>query len=667
MNSNKHISRIKFVLFFFALFLLLFNCTNPSDDLSQYIEAKHYLNHSDTVNYVGMNTCKECHLTIYQTFIRTGMGLSFDTANRKKSLAKIDPDSILFDSNKNLYYQPYWHEDTLWLREYRTDKGIVSYERIEKVNFVIGSGQHTNSHIYLSGNYAYQSPFTYYTQDGLFDFPPGFEDGYNSRFDRKIGLECMSCHNGFPDFVLGSENKYNRIPDGIDCERCHGPGEIHVMLKKKNILVDTSKFIDYSIVNPAKMSLKLQTDLCARCHLQGTMVLKPGKSFYDFKPGMPLSDVMDIFMPLFQGGKEDFIMASHYERFVQSTCYLSSDEGFTCTNCHNPHISTKETSRKKFQDACLTCHPNPDDCSEDMSFRNKINNECVSCHMRMSGTRDIPHVTIHDHKISIPPTTEQLESERIFKGLLPVNNSNTDNLTKARGYLLEYETYHADPNYLDSAYYWLMKDKIENSDYFFNALINYYFLENEFSSIIHEVESKGIQVVLDSFLTVMDYSNYDAWTSYRIGQAYENKGNLLISGYFYKKAIDLAPFNLEFQNKYGSFLLLSGKLADAINVFEFILSEDRKFAPAFVNLAFANLKMNNIAKAKELIFTALKLDPDNEHALINLAEIYLYENNMLETKKTINTLLMINPQHSKALMIRQKITLNENSTMNQIH
>ena len=623
--------------------------------MTRYLDADDYLNHNDTVKYVGMNTCKECHVKIYQSYIRTGMGLSFDTANRKKSAVKIGPDSILFDTYKNLHYHPFWEGDTLWLREFRNDNGVVSFERVEKIDYVIGSGQHTNSHIYLSGNYAYQTPFTYYTQDGMFDFPPGFEEGFNSRFDRKIGLECMTCHNGFPDFVLGSENKYNRIPDGIDCERCHGPGEIHVMLKKKNILVDTSKYIDYSIVNPAKLSMKLQTDLCARCHLQGTMVLKPGKTFYDFKPGMILSDVMDIFMPAFEGGKEDFIMASHYERFVQSTCYLSSNGGFACTNCHNPHISKTETSRKKFQDVCVTCHSGPNDCSEKVEVRDEKNNECVICHMRESGTRDIPHVRIHDHKISIPQTPEQIASERVFKGLISVNNEKTDNLTRARGYLLEFETYHADPNYLDSAFYWLSKSNIENKDYYFNALINYYFLENEYSAIVQEVESKGIQVVLDTFLTVKDFSNYDAWTSYRIGQAYESRGNLMISGYFYKKAIDLAPYNLEFQNKYGSFLLLSGRIPDASKVFEFIISEDKKYSPAYVNLAFANTKLNNIEKAKELVSQALELDPDNEHALLNLAEIYLFENNIFEAKKVINTLLLLNPRNSKALLMHEKM------------
>ena len=88
----------------------------------------------------------------------------------------------------------------------------------------------------------------------------------------------MSCHNAFPHFNLGSENKFEKIPTGIDCERCHGPGGLHVANIQSGQLVDTSKFFDYSIVNPINLSIELQNELCSRCHVQGNSVLKYEKS-----------------------------------------------------------------------------------------------------------------------------------------------------------------------------------------------------------------------------------------------------------------------------------------------------------------------------------------------------------------------------------------------------
>jgi len=642
------------LVFYSSILVFLLSCS-PPDIGFIYTDDKGYLNLHDSVEYMGMHVCKECHFTIYQSYIRTGMGLSFDNANKQKSVAVIGEDSILFDPYKNLYYKPFWKNDSLFVKEYRLENDKEIYSRTEKINYVVGSGQHTNSHFYLSGNYTYQVPVTYYTQDGKFDFPPGFADGNNSRFSRKIGLECMSCHNGFPDFVKGSENKYNFIPDGIDCERCHGPGELHVKLKKSGFLVDTAKYIDFSIVNPAKLNQKLQIDLCARCHLQGTMVLKPGKSFFDFKPGMELTEVMDIFMPLFEGGKEDLIMASHFERLSQSSCYVNSDEKFSCSNCHNPHISNLETDKNIYDNFCSDCHKKgKDECSLPIAKRQFNGNKCVKCHMPETASRDIPHVKIHDHKISIPPTEEKLNEKRIFKGMVSINNPNTDSLTIARGYLLEYETYHADPNYLDSAQYYLQQLKQADSNYFFNAWINLYFLQNDYNGIIKYVEKYGVQYLLNNYLTTKDFLNYDAWTSYRIGQAYEDKENYLLADYFYKNTIELAPFNLEFQNKYGSLLVKTDNLTEALNVFEFIVSKDPKYTSAHVNIGYVYMQLRDMETATKYFEKALNLDPDNLQALLNFAGINIYRGNNEKALNLVKRILNLEPDNQMAkAMLKQ--------------
>jgi hypothetical protein len=409
-----------------------------------------YLNHHDSARYVGMQTCRQCHASIYDTYIQTGMGSSLGLATKKKSAASFQGSEI-YDRFSDLHYKALWHQDSLHIKEFRLLGKDTVHLRTEQVNYIIGSGQHTNSHLQSVNGYLNQMPMTYYTQSKKWDLPPGFENGVNTRFTRKIGLECMSCHNAYPDFVKGSENKYRAVPLGIDCERCHGPGSIHVAQRQTKSAIDTSKFIDYSIVNPAKLSVDAQFDICQRCHLQGNSVLKEGKSFLDYKPGQKLSDFISVFLPKYKNGEDDFIMASHADRLKQSPCFIRSAEkagntnqlkpyrnALTCVTCHNPHVSVRHAGPDLFNNKCLDCHaglPGARDMSKLEKTHTKLKkwSDCIPCHMPVSGSTDIPHVTVHDHFIRKPVSKKEKEKIKTFVGLFSVNEKNPSALTIGQG------------------------------------------------------------------------------------------------------------------------------------------------------------------------------------------------------------------------------------------
>ena len=84
-----------------------------------------YASLNDTVKYVGMNTCKQCHQDIYNTYIETGMGKSFDVASHTKTSAKFDHPNI-YDQYKDFYYKALWQDDSLKFMEYRL-AGKVSF------------------------------------------------------------------------------------------------------------------------------------------------------------------------------------------------------------------------------------------------------------------------------------------------------------------------------------------------------------------------------------------------------------------------------------------------------------------------------------------------------------------------------------------------------------
>ena len=75
------------------LIFALVSCTRP--EISKYTE---YINHSDTVAYVGKETCKQCHYEIYESYMQTAMGQSFRFATYDNS--SIDTSKLVNDPHK---------------------------------------------------------------------------------------------------------------------------------------------------------------------------------------------------------------------------------------------------------------------------------------------------------------------------------------------------------------------------------------------------------------------------------------------------------------------------------------------------------------------------------------------------------------------------------------
>jgi tetratricopeptide (TPR) repeat protein len=698
------------IIILFSVIILVFitlRCKEPSGAKSDRPKKDSvslvYLNHSDSARYVGIQTCKLCHQDIYNSFIKTGMGKSFDLATKEKSAADYT-HATLYDKFSAFHYKAFWQKDSLFFMEYRLEGNDTTFKRVEQVNFIVGSGQHTNSHIQSVNGYFNQMPMTFYTQKKKWDLPPGFEEGNNTHFTRKIGLECMSCHNSYPDFVLGSENKFNSVPLGINCERCHGPGSIHVAQRSTGEKIDTAKYIDYSIVNPAKLSIERQFDICQRCHLQGNAILKEGKSFYDFKPGLKLSDYMSVFLPRYGGADDEFIMASHADRLKQSQCFIKSLEkskgsnslkpyqnAMTCVTCHNPHVSVRETNKQAFNQACNNCHqpkgksnllcteksvvkylkekfehpntqnsqlnsPNADEGMALSASRSALPHpDCVKCHMPSSGSTDIPHVSVHDHYIRKPISKKEKEKIKRFIGLYAINETHPDPITVARAYISQYDKFEQKPEYLDSAKKYLSDRNKDDLLKNFNALIHLNFSKSDFSQILKYVSIAGEEDLYTSILTKKSYDNLHAWTAYRIAEAFQNSGNPQRSLRWYQRAVELAPFNLDFRNKLGSVYISLSKINEAKKEFEFMLKENPKAISAYTNLGYLELAQNNVKRAADLYNKGMQLNPDYEPLLLNLAGLSIYNHDYKKAISIIERVLKKNPSNVKAKMILSQL------------
>ena len=568
------------------------------------------------------------------------MGQSFDKASPEKTAAHFDDHLAVYHEVTDFYYKPFFQDSSFYIMEFRIENGDTVFKRTEKISYIIGSGQHTNSHIIDINGYIFQAPITYYTQKGRWDMAPGF-DQQNLRFTRTLNEECITCHNHLPGFTEGSLNRFTSMPSGIECERCHGPGELHVKEMLKGNHIDTSQQTDYTIVNPGNLNRNLQMDICQRCHLQGIAVLEDEQSFFDFKPGMHLSDVMNVFLPRYSNTHEKFIMASQADRFRMSPCFLNS-ETFSCISCHHPHVSVKETGKQKYNNTCVGCHQTKTQkqCSAPADFRKQNQDDCVKCHMPPSGSIDIPHVRITDHFISKitavkqqPKDTVNREAIARFLGLELLTKTEKPPLDMARGYIALYDKYTPAMAILDSAKFYLNKVNLP-LEKTFKTKIHYHFAREEYTTILQLADQFPITNITDS------------WTAYRIGEAFFKSGEFAKTIPYYELACQ-DKYNLEFQEKLGTAYLNMRRLKKATAIFNFILKENPKRKMALCNLGYAYALSGKFQRAMAQYNRALAIDPDYVQALLNKAALLMLQEQQNGAKILLEKIIKIQPENKQ--------------------
>ena len=190
-----------------------------------------YKNTNPDVAYVGDETCKTCHAEIFESFKKTGMGLSTSPPSLSDALAEFRKPFTFQNEKLGRSFTSFVKKGKFFHQEIETKPGGTVYSDTREVAYAVGSGSQGRSYIVASGDYLFMSPLSFYTRPGKWDLTPGYEEGLFEGFSRPVTDLCVYCHTGLPQPVSGTLNRFKWPPFrflAIGCERCHGPGALHV-------------------------------------------------------------------------------------------------------------------------------------------------------------------------------------------------------------------------------------------------------------------------------------------------------------------------------------------------------------------------------------------------------------------------------------------------------
>ncbi len=384
----------------------------PRDPRLDY--AGPFCNVRPDVHYVPDSRCAECHAEVCRTFAAHPMGRSTLPTAQAPSPPTGPQQNNPFEARGSQYRVVHEGGKTYHRRTKTGPDGRPVAELDWPVDYVVGSGARGYSYLTDRDGFLFETPVSWYSQKKAWDLSPGFGDAYLT--GRPAVPDCLFCHTNRADHRDGTVNGYGRPPfDGtaIGCQRCHGPGELHVASPGKG-----PDGVDPTIVNPRHLDRPLREAVCEQCHLTGEQrVLRRGRDLYDYRPGLPPELFWSVFVRA-PGEKEGRKAVGHVEQTDQSRCFRG-DPSFGCASCHDPHAKPPPERRVAYyRDRCLQCHRQKG-CSlpEAERLRRSPADSCIDCHMPRYGSSDIPHTASTDHRVLREPAAAPADAKPAGDGL----------------------------------------------------------------------------------------------------------------------------------------------------------------------------------------------------------------------------------------------------------
>ena len=546
--------------------------------------------------YASPDACASCHRRTAQTYSQTGMARSFAKVRvGTPQFADVETDSQMLHAASGRHYTMEERDGQFFQRRHTIGFDGRPANAIElSADYVIGSGNHARTFLHQDADGRLREmPVSWYAdRGGYWAMSPGYDRPAHLDFRRVISADCMACHNGYPRGAVTDAGNgpgfAEPLPEGIDCQRCHGPGQAHIDWVEAGDRAAARR----AIVNPASLDRERQIETCLQCHLETTssplpfQIRRYERPPFSYVPGNALGDHFLHFDHAAGSGREDKfeIVGSASYRLRQSACFLRSE--MTCVTCHNPHdIPRGAAAVQHYVAVCQSCHTGTHGettgtgvpaLARDAAGASAT---CLDCHMPKRRAEDAVHVVMTDHLIQRHRPQGDL--------LAPREEAENFEAGAYRGEVVPYY-----PTTLPSL--------------------------------------PGTELYL-ALAQVQQGSNLEVGIG-RLLQAIETH----------------APVRPEFYYELGRAYAKRSNYEAVIRWCEEALRRDPSFAPALRELADAAVELGKLAQAAQALEQAVALQPKDADALGSLGNVYLQQGRTAEARTALQRALALDAHLPRA-------------------
>ena len=611
--------------------------------------------------YVDPAACAGCHRHIWETYRRTGMGRAWAVPREEAAVEDFTRSNTYYHRASDRHYTTYWKDGKVHQRRHQIGFGGQQTNVVEKeAHFVVGSGNHVRTYLHRTPQgRLVELPLGWYSaKGGYWAMNPGYDRPDHEDFRRQVTFQCLFCHNGYPQIEEGSDATGTppifpgSLPQGIDCQRCHGPGRAHLEASQPG--KGTPEAIRRAIVNPARLTPERQLELCMQCHLESTTfplphaIVRYQRGMFSYRPGEALADyILHFDHPAGAGYDDKFEIAHAAYRLRMSACFQKSIGAMVCTTCHNPHdIPRGEAAMRHYTSVCQSCH------GEALgklvaAKRHPASQDCLSCHMPKRRTDDVVHAVMTDHFIQRRKPARDL--------LAPLAEKSTAEQTAYRGEVVLYYPPKL-PENAESELYLAVAQVRQGSNLaagiprLEKALERHRPARGEFYFELAEAcwktgqADKALAMYQEALRRQPDFGP----AAHNLGTALGKSGRLTEAAAALERALVLMRDDPTTLNDLALVYINQGNARAAAETLTKALRIDPDLPDAYNNLGGALSALGDRSGAEAAYRNAIRVQPDLAEAHKNLASLLAGRDDFAQAQHHYQKAIQSNPQYAAA-------------------